>query len=199
VRGCGRCGDQKRRGEYSANQWRAKPGESVCSGCVVVGGADNDGGGKRTAGGNGGGGKNKENGGGNNNHNNNSKNRAGIATNDRSDDGGNNGGNDYGNRGGFPPLSEAAGNGNSNNNSNNPSSSFPRLSEESLGRCKSTWGSSRAVMAIGQACHACTIDPSSVSDAPWVKPFRIEVVRSGGNGGGARPAGRNMRRKPREP
>jgi len=66
--------------------------------------------------------------------------------------------------------------------------------------CKSTWGSSRAIANVGQECHTCSIagKPNVLS-----KPFRLEVPKSnhkgGITGGGARPAGRRMKRVPKEP
>lgn len=66
--------------------------------------------------------------------------------------------------------------------------------------CKSTWGSSRAIANVGQECHACNLagKPNVFS-----KPFRVEVFKSGRKGGitggGARPAGRRMKRVPKEP
>jgi hypothetical protein len=68
------------------------------------------------------------------------------------------------------------------------------------GECKGTWGSSRAVGNIGQQCHGCVL---SGNDGQYVTPFRIEMYRSGRGGlgiagGGRRPAGRRMRRKPKE-
>lgn len=66
--------------------------------------------------------------------------------------------------------------------------------------CKNTWGSSRAIKNIGQQCHVCELAGNS---GQFIKPFRIEVYNSGKGkgiaGGGARAAGRNMRRAPREP
>lgn len=66
VRGCAKCGDQKKRTEYSANQWKAGPGKSVCSKCVVGGGGVNNkaGDGKKSKK------NNRENGGGNTKSNN---------------------------------------------------------------------------------------------------------------------------------
>ena len=65
--------------------------------------------------------------------------------------------------------------------------------------CKSTWGSSRAIGNIGQQCHVCDIAGNSNN---FVRPFRVEVYKSGKGGGiaggGARPAGRKMRRVPKE-
>ena len=67
------------------------------------------------------------------------------------------------------------------------------------GECKSTWGSSRAVGNIGQECHVCDIAGNS---GQYVKPFRVEVYKSGKGGGiaggGTRPAGRRMKRVPKE-
>jgi len=66
--------------------------------------------------------------------------------------------------------------------------------------CKSTWGSSRAIANVGQECHVC-----SLAGKPnvFTKPFRVEVYKSGHKGGitggGARPAGRRMKRVPKEP
>jgi hypothetical protein len=34
VRGCARCGFQKKRGHYSGNQWRLGPGKAVCGDCI---------------------------------------------------------------------------------------------------------------------------------------------------------------------
>ena len=34
VRGCVKCGQEKKRGEFSNNQWRKGPGESKCTSCV---------------------------------------------------------------------------------------------------------------------------------------------------------------------
>ncbi len=34
VRGCVKCGEEKKRGEFSYNQWRKGPGESKCTSCV---------------------------------------------------------------------------------------------------------------------------------------------------------------------
>lgn len=53
---------------------------------------------------------------------------------------------------------------------------------------------------IGQQCHGCVL---SGNDGQYVTPFRIEMYRSGRGGlgiagGGRRPAGRRMRRKPKE-
>lgn len=68
-------------------------------------------------------------------------------------------------------------------------------------KCKSTWGSSRAIGNIGQQCAVCLL---AGNPGRYVKPFRMEVYKSGKGGGivggGARPAGRGgARRKPREP
>ena len=42
VRGCCRCGEQKRKGKFSLNQWRLGPGKAVCLGCMggKAGGGD---------------------------------------------------------------------------------------------------------------------------------------------------------------
>ncbi len=57
------------------------------------------------------------------------------------------------------------------------------------GACASTWGSSRAVGNVGQQCHACAL---AGNDGQYVRPFRVEVFRSGGRGR------RSARRVPRE-
>lgn len=66
--------------------------------------------------------------------------------------------------------------------------------------CKSTWGSSRAIANVGQECHSCNI---AGKPNVFIKPFRVEVYKSGHNGGiaggGVRPAGRRMKRVPKEP
>lgn len=84
VRGCAKCGFQKKRTEYSESQWKAGPGKSVCGACVS--GKGKGGGGGGGAAGN----KNKENGGSN------KKQQAG-GSNSLDVDGG-----------GFPRLSEEA-------------------------------------------------------------------------------------------
>lgn len=67
------------------------------------------------------------------------------------------------------------------------------------GKCKNTWGSSRAIAGIGQECQVCSL---AGNPSQFIKPFRIEVYKSGNaggiTGGGPRPAGRRMRRVPRE-
>lgn len=60
------------------------------------------------------------------------------------------------------------------------------------GACAGTWGSSRAIGNVGQQCHACAL---AGSDGQFVQPFRVEVFRSGGRGGGG---ARRARRVPRE-
>mmetsp|Transcript_26057 Transcript_26057/g.62563 ORF Transcript_26057/g.62563 Transcript_26057/m.62563 type:complete len:497 (-) Transcript_26057:222-1712(-) len=235
VRGCARCGAQRKRTEYSANQWKAGPGRAVCSRCVN---------GKTACGGGGGGGDNNEGLGGNitKKKSNGNDNRANV----------------YGES--FPPLSEGAleehnkqtsketikakngkverrqfncplcpqeGRGKNAFFKRVPTDKpickcpkckkvkrgdcerlypIPKGEEKGYGHfrcgeCKNTWGSSRAIMNIGQQCQVCDI--AGKPDL-FVRPFRIEVYRSGGKnngiaGGGARPAGRNMRRVPREP
>eukprot|EP00956_Cyclotella_meneghiniana_P028302 scaffold65295_cov71-Cyclotella_meneghiniana.AAC.15 len=66
--------------------------------------------------------------------------------------------------------------------------------------CSSTWGSSRAIANVGQQCYSCE---TAGNPNNYVKPFRIEVPKPGKGrgiaGGGARAAGRGMRRVPREP
>ena len=66
--------------------------------------------------------------------------------------------------------------------------------------CKSTWGSSRSIANVGQECHSCNL---AGKPNVFIKPFRVEVYKSGHKGGiaggGARPAGRRMRRVPKEP
>lgn len=66
--------------------------------------------------------------------------------------------------------------------------------------CSSTWGSSRSIANVGQQCYSCE---KAGNPNNYVKPFRIEVTRPGKSrgiaGGGARAAGRGMRRVPREP
>lgn len=66
--------------------------------------------------------------------------------------------------------------------------------------CKSTWGSSRAIAGVGQECHTCSL---ACKPNVFSKPFRVEVYKSGHKGGitggGARPAGRRMKRVPKDP
>ncbi len=38
LRGCAKCGMQKQRSDYSKNQWRKNPGDSICSNCIEQGG-----------------------------------------------------------------------------------------------------------------------------------------------------------------
>jgi len=65
--------------------------------------------------------------------------------------------------------------------------------------CKNTWGSSRAIGSVGQQCQVCEI---AGNPGRFIRPFRMEVYKSGNgggiSGGGARPAGRRNKRVPRE-
>ncbi|KAL7541108.1 hypothetical protein ACHAXR_010630 [Thalassiosira sp. AJA248-18] len=224
VRGCGKCGEQKKRTEYSANQWKTGPGKAVCSECVS---ANKQGGNNNW--------QNKENGGKNGNNidvdgssfprlseealkahdtkQSSSKNNKAIANNNLE-------------RRQFNcPLCPEEGRGKHVFFKRVPADKpivkcpkckkakqsdcerlypIPRGEEKGYGhyrcnQCKNTWGSSRAIGNLGQQCHVCEIAGNS---GQFVRPFRIEVFRSGKgggiSGGGARPAGRRMKRMPRE-
>lgn len=79
----------------------------------------------------------------------------------------------------------------------------PKQAEKGYGhfkcpKCNDSWGSSRAIHDIGQACHGCQKNGTLT----MVKPFRIGIVhgnkdnKGGITGGGARS---RFRRVPREP
>lgn len=61
--------------------------------------------------------------------------------------------------------------------------------------CNDKWGSSRAVGDIAQECYKCAKDGIE----SMVTPFRIEVLKKKINRGGGGGGGRRMRRVPREP
>ncbi|KAL7532052.1 hypothetical protein ACHAWF_003997 [Thalassiosira exigua] len=263
VRGCAGCGHQKKRGEYSQNQWKAGPGKAVCKGCVAGGGKGD--------GGEGEGGEVKKEKAEENGHGSKSKGHNGqrIKT-PRGAKGGNG-------KGGSPRRQSEEKN--KENHANGGGEAFPRLSLEALKdhdrktspssaalvrnemerrqfncplcpeegrgkhvffkrvpadkpvvkcpkckrvnrgdcerlypipkgeekgygffrcpRCNGSWGSCRAIMNIGQQCNVCVV--AGRTDQ-FVRPFRMEVQKSGGGiaGGGPRPAGRRMRRVPKE-
>jgi hypothetical protein len=77
---------------------------------------------------------------------------------------------------------------------------IPRGSEKGYGfytcdQCNDKWGSSRAVMNIGQACFNCATTKNSPNH--MVKPFRIEVPHNKKKKRGL--GGRGMKRVPKEP
>mmetsp|Transcript_34504 Transcript_34504/g.62079 ORF Transcript_34504/g.62079 Transcript_34504/m.62079 type:complete len:466 (+) Transcript_34504:157-1554(+) len=214
VRGCAKCGFQKTRVEYSANQWKAGPGKAVCSECVTS---------NKT------GGIKKENGGSNSNNGNNEAfprlsfdalkehTRQSTTLKVKSE---------MERRQFNCPLCPEEGRGKHVFFKKVPADKpivkcprckkvsqsdcerlypIPKGEEKGYGHfkchtCKNTWGSSRAIGNIGQQCQVCDI--AGIPNQ-WVKPFRIEVFKSGKSGGitggGPRRAGRGMKRMPREP
>lgn len=214
VRGCAKCGLQKKRMEYSANQWKAGPGKAACSECV----SPNTNQQQIST-------KNKENGGNNNimegfprlsegalkQHD------RGITTRVK---------NEIERRQFNCPVCPEEGRGKNVFFKKVPADKpivkcpkckkakqsdcerlypIPKGEEKGYGHyrcggCKSTWGSSRAIGNIGQQCRVCDIAGNS---AQFIRPFRMEVYKSGNgggiSGGGTRPAGKGRKRIPREP
>ncbi|KAL9190379.1 hypothetical protein ACHAXT_007590 [Thalassiosira profunda] len=220
VRGCASCGDQKKRTEYSANQWKAGPGKSVCTECVTS---------KKKGGGGDKGGKENKN---------NIADEGGdyprlsadaLKEHDKQQSNalakGKKGKQRMERRQYNCPLCPTEGRGKNVFFKKVPSHKpivkcpkckrsrqgkcdrlypIPRGEEKGYGlfkcgECQNKWGSSRAIGNVGQQCHVCELAGNTAGK--WVKPFRMEVVKNKGrgiSGGGARPAGRGMRRQPRE-
>mmetsp|Transcript_20212 Transcript_20212/g.43928 ORF Transcript_20212/g.43928 Transcript_20212/m.43928 type:complete len:456 (-) Transcript_20212:878-2245(-) len=208
VRGCAKCGSQKKRTEYSANQWKTGPGKAACSECV----SPNKGG------------KNKENGG------------NGImegfprlsldALKEHDRELTTKIKHQLERRQFNCPLCPEEGRGKHVFFKRVPEDKpivkctkckkakqgdcerlypIPKGEEKGYGHyrcggCKNTWGSSRAIGNIGQQCLVCEL---AGNPGQFVRPFRMEVFKSGKGGGiaggGPRAAGRRMKRAPREP
>jgi len=214
VRGCAKCGFQKKRTEYSANQWRAGPGKSICSTCVSSSKKGNEGSNSSTTT--------------NSSNINESFPRLSIEAleqHNRQQSKESKVKKEMERRQFNCPICPEEGRGKNVFFKRVPAEKpivkcpkckkvnqkdcerlypIPKGEEKGYGhfrcnKCKNTWGSSRAIGNIGQQCNVCAIAGDS---GRFVKPFRIEVYRSGKSGGiaggGRRPAGKGMRRQPRE-
>jgi hypothetical protein len=217
VRGCAKCGTQKKRGEFSGNQWRAGAGNSVCMDCIdskkdkksdvgdITQGIDQLGLG-------GGGGLSEE---ALNRHNQQTASKP-ITNLETVMNG-------MERRQYNCPICPMEGRGKQVFFKKVPANKpivkcfkckkvkrgdcnrlYPILKGEEKGyglfrcsECHNTWGSSRAIGSIGQQCQVCSL---AGSPNTFVKPFRMELVKNqkGINGGGPRPAGRRTKRVPRE-